>query len=395
MWPLLPALLAMTPLTFDQALGRADSAPEVTAAHRATATHEEALDRLGSMTSNPQLQLQPGLRHESRVARPEGLLMLQQSFNLAGLASARKETAARELDAARWEARGRRRDLRIAAARAWLETWALSEAARAVQEEETMARELLLRIEKVVASDGLTRVDLESARAFAAEARAAYLTLEGQAIDAGGRLANLLGLDDIVSAEGAPPPLDDASALLPEPTAPSPGVKRLEAQVAGERSRGVETGAQHGTGLQVQLGGGYEAPGQLLANVALGVTLPLFDVGLRERSAHEAQAQLLEGELAKARAGAKVALAMLRHELEHAAEVHDTVAGRQLPAAAEAANLQLRRFQGGEATLQDLLVARRLAVAARVEAIRARADLLAARAHVREVMAAATPGDGR
>lgn len=393
MWFLLPALLATTPLTFDQALTRAEAAPEVTAAAGAASARQDALGRLGSMTSNPLLQAQPGLRNENGATLPEGQLTLQQSFNLAGLASARKETAARELDAARWETRGRRRELRIAAARAWLETWAVTEAARAVLEEEAMAKELVLRIQKAVASDGLTRVDLASARAFAAEARAFHLSLEGQAIDAGGRLAVLLGLDDIATVEGPAPVFDEPAAPSQDAAATWPGVKRLEAQVVSERSRGVEAVAQYGTGLQVQLQGGHDAPTQWFANVALGVTLPLFDVGLRDRSVHEAQARLLEGELTRAKAGARVALAMLKHELEHTAEVYDTVVERQLPAAVEAANLQLRRFQGGEATLQELLVVRRLAVAARVEAIRARAGLLAARAHAREVLAELARGD--
>lgn len=395
MWLLVTALVASTPISFDEALTRADRAPEVSAALGASAARQDALGRLGHMTANPLLQAQPGLRTENGATLPEGQLTLQQSFNVAGLSSARRETAAKELDAARWEARGRRRDLRIAVARAWLDTWALTEASHAVLEEEAMAKELLLRIQKAVASDGLTRVDLASAKAFAAEARAFHLALEGQAIDAGGRLAVLLGLDDIATVDGPLPGLGETPAPVADAAFTWPGVKLLEAQVVGERSRGDEAVAQYGTGLQVQLQGGKEAPSQWFANLAVGVTLPLFDVGARDRSVHEAQARLLEGELTKARAGARVTLALLKHELEHTAEVFATVHGQQLPAAVEAANLQLKRFAGGEATLQELLLVRRLAVAARVEAIRAQAALLAARAHAREVTDDLARGDER
>ncbi|GMU63537.1 MAG: hypothetical protein AMXMBFR34_53000 [Myxococcaceae bacterium] len=394
-WTLLPALLATAPLTFDAALVRADSAPDVTAAAQASAARRDALARMSSMSANPLLQAQPGLRLDSGSTRPEGQLSLQQSFNVAGLASARRGTAQKELDAARWEALGRRRELRIAVARAWLETWALTEASRAVQEEEAMAKELLLRIRKAVASEGLTRVDLASAKAFAAEARAFHLDLEGQAVDAGGRLALLLGLEEIASVEGPLPGFDGATVPSPSEVAQWPALQRLEAQVQGERSRGIEARAQYGTGLQVQAQGGHEAPTQWFANVALGVTFPLFDLGRREAGEHEAQARLLEGELDKARAGARVALGLLRHELQHTEEVFATVNGEQLPAAVEAASLQLKRFQSGECTLQELLLVRRLAVAARVEAIRAQAAYLAARAHARELARDLAPGDER
>jgi outer membrane protein TolC len=394
-WPLLTAILATTPLSYDEALIRADRAPEVTAAVGASTARADGLQRLGSMTYNPMLQVQPGLRTENGSTAPEGQLTLQQSLNVAGLASARRETATKELDAARWEARGRRFQLRIAVARAWLETWALTEAGHAVREEEAMAQELVIRIQKAVASDGLTRVDLASAKAFAAEARAFHLELEGQAIDAGGRLAVLLGIDDIASVEGPLPELVEIEAPVADAATSWPGVKRLEAEVNGERSRAQESEALYGTGLQLQLQGGHDAPSQWFANFAVGVTVPLFDIGSRDRSVHEATARLIEGELVKARAGARVELEMLRHELEHTAEVYATVQGQQLPAAVEAANLQLKRFQGGEATLQELLVVRRLAVAARVGAIRAQAALLAARAHAREVTRDLARGDER
>lgn len=385
--PLLCVVLAAPSLSFDAALARADVAPDVTSAQRASAVWHDALGRLTSMSSNPVLQVQPGLRAENGVTRPEGQLTLQQSFNVAGLSSARRETAVKDLEASRWEARGRRRDLRIAVARAWLETWALTEAAQAVVEEEAMANELSERVQKAVASDGLTKVELASAKAFAAEARAYHLELEGQAVEAGGRLALLLGLEEIVKVDGPPPRLEEAVILPEELAARWPAVRQLEAQVEGERARGAEVAAQNGASLQVQLQGGHEAPSQWFANAGVGVTVPLFDVGRRNRSAHEAQAQLLEGALARARTGARVSLSLVRHELEHAAHVYATVNLEQLPAAVEAATLQLKRFESGECTLQELLLVRRQAVAARVGAIRAQAALLAARAHARELTA--------
>jgi cobalt-zinc-cadmium efflux system outer membrane protein len=391
----LTALLAATPVSFDAALALAEEAPAVSAAQRAAALRERVSGRLTSMTSNPAVSLQPGVRTDSGATGPEGQVTVQQSFNLAGLAGARRDTAAHELTASRLELRGRRRELRVEVARAWLTTWALTEASRAVLEDETSAKELVQRIERVVASDGLTRVDLAQARAFAAEARALHLELEGQAVEAGGRLASLLGLEDVATVVGPVPAFAAAEDVAPSAAAGLPGVRRLEALLEAERSRGVEASAQYGTGLQLQVQGGHEAVSQWYGNVSLGVTLPLFDVGLRERAAHEATAALLEGERDKARAGARVELALLRHELEHTAEVYAVVNEQQLPAAREAAALQARRFLGGECTLQELLVVRRLAVTARVEAIRAEAALLAARATAREVLAELAQGGVR
>lgn len=388
-------LLAATPLSFDAALTRADAAPGVSAAERATATRAGADGHLTSMTSNPIVYVQPGVRTDNGVAGPDGQVTVQQSFNLAGWGGARRATASHELAASRFELRARRRDLRIAVARAWLDTWALTEAARAVLEDEAAARELVMRIQRAVASDGLTRVDLAQAKAFAAEARALHLDLEGQAIDAGGRLAVLLGLDDIATVDGPLPSFDGAPAPEVAQAVNLPAVRLLEAQVLGERSRAVEASAQYSTALQVQLQGGHETPAQWFGNLSLGVTLPLFEVGRRDRVGYEATAALLEGEVAKARAEARVELELLRHELEHTAEVYEVVHDQQLPAALEAANLQIRRFLGGECTLQDLLLVRRLAVSARVEAIRAQANLLAARARAREVLADLERGGGR
>lgn len=392
---LLTTLLASTPLTFDAAMTRADVAPGVSAAQRATTTRVDAQGHLTSMSSNPIVYLQPGVRNDTGETGPEGQVTLQQSFNLAGWMGARRVTAGHDLEASRFELRRTRRDLRIAVARAWLDTWALSQAARAVLEDEAAARELVMRIQRAVASDGLTRVDLAQAKAFAAEARALHLDLEGQAVDAGGRLAVLLGLDDVASVDGPAPAFDSTAAPDVSQAVGLPGVRLLEAQVLGERSRGVEASAQYGTALQVQLQAGHDAPAQWFGNVSFGVTLPLFDVGQRDRVAHDATAALLEGEAAKARAEARIEIELLRHELEHTAEVYEVVHEQQLPAALEAANLQIRRFLGGECTLQDLLVVRRLAVAARVEAIRAEANLLAVRARAHEVLADLAKESGR
>lgn len=385
--PLLPVLLAAAPLTWAEALARADQSPALTAAREAAATRQEAQGRLGAMTSNPVVYAQPGVRTEGGTSTgPEGQLSVQQSFNLAGLASARREVAGLDLDAARHDARARRKRLRIAVAQAWLDTWALTEAARAVHDEKKSADELVERLTRAAAVDAVTKLDLATARAFAAEAHAYHLDLEGRAVDASGRLAVLLGLDGLATVTGPPPDLDALAAPPLEQAAQLPALRLLEAQVASEKARAGEVAAQSGTALQVQLQGGHEAPTQWYANVSLGVTLPLFDVALRDVTSHRAQARLLEGELAEARAGARVELELLRHELEHAGEVFDVVHGRQLPAALEADALQARRFQGGEATLLELVVVRRAAVAARVQAIHAKAALLAARARAQEVL---------
>lgn len=391
MWSLVSVFVAATPVTpggtairFEEALSRVDTAADVAGASEGARVRREGLARLNSFfTSNPQVTLQPGVRADATSTGPEGQLTLQQSFNLGGLARARRAAAQEEAEVAGAQHRVTRLERRIAVAELWLETWACQAAAETAHEEEEAAKELLVRLERAQGTGGVTKVELATARAFAAEAAALHLEWEGRRVDAGARLAELLGLEHIALAEGAPPELPAIRVTL-DPRRHA-RVLVAEAEVRAERERGEETKAQWATQLQVSLQGGREAPDQWFGNVGLGVTLPLLEQGNREQAAHAATVRKLEGEATQEQRRANIALELVRHELEHTAETLAVVKGQQLPAAEEAATLEAKRFAQGEATLLELTLLRRQALAARIAAVVAEARYFAARAHAREL----------
>ncbi len=391
MWWLTSALLFATPVSpggpavgFDDALARVDTSGDVSGAEAGARARRDGLSRLGSFTSNPQILAQPGLRTEAGALGPEGQLSILQSFNLGGLASARRAVAQEEADVAGLQHRALRQERRIAVGEAWLETWAAQAAAEAAHHEETAARELLERLERASATGGVTRVEVATARAFAAEAAALHLEWEGRRVDAGARLATLLGLDDIALALGPAPTFDDVGVAALEASKQLP-VKVMAGELRTERQRAEETKAQWATQLQLSVQGGHDAPNQWFGNVGVGVTLPLLETGNRERAAHEATTRQLTGALSQAEKRARIALQLVAHELEHTAETLEVVKHQQLPAAEEAATLEGKRYAQGEATLLELTLLRRQALAARLAAVMAEARFLAARARAHEL----------
>ncbi len=390
MWWLAALLLSASPvspgsapLRFEDALARVDSTGDVSAAAAAVRTRKAGLATLGAFTSNPQLVAQPGLRTEQGPPAPEGQLTLTQSFNLGGLSGARRAVARDEAEVAALQHRLLRQERRIAVAQAWLETWAAQAASATAHEEEDSAKDLLARLQRNVASGAVTRVELATARAFAAEAAALHLEWEGRRVEAGAALASLLGLEEIALAEG-PPPTFGATRVAVEPSSLLP-VKVAAAELRTEKNRGGEVQAQWATQLQVSLQGGREAPNQWFGNVGLGITLPLLEQGQRERVVHDANALRLSGAVSAAEGRARIALRLAEHELEHTAETLAVVKHQQLPAAEEAAALEAQRFAQGEATLLELTLLRRQALAARIAAVVAEARFIAARAHAREL----------
>lgn len=385
-WLPLLLLAAAPSLTFDEALARVDATPALTAAARAARLRRESLDSLSRLTSNPQLTVQPGMRAESGGGLgPEGYLTLSQGFNLGGLAGARREVARREADQAELEHRLFRRERRISVARAWLSAWAAHGSAAAAHTETTWSRELVTRLERAVASGGATRVELSTAKAFAAEAQALALSWEGREIEALAVLGTLLGERELPHVEGPVPAL-----ALPGEAAPGPPARlqaRLkQAEASAELDRGAEVKAAAASQLTLSLQGGHERPGQWFGNFGIGATFPFFERAQRERAAHRANAERLSGEQAQAEAAAELEWRSMLHELEHTRRAFEVVSGAQVPAAEEAAELESQRYARGEATLLELTLLRRQALGARIGAFAAEADHAAARARARELL---------
>lgn len=385
-WWVLSLAVAAAPLSFEEALERADATPELAAAREAVGARREGLARLGPLTSNPTVSLQPGLRTEGQGPLPEAQVTVSQGFNLGGLAAARRSAAAAELEAAGHALTLSRTERRLAVARAWLDTWAAQQLHVATHDEVDAAKALVGKLERLVASGGVTTAELASARAFAAEAAAFHLDWEGRAVEAGARLALLLSLPDVATVTAAAPALSPLAVDVALAEAlPETKLRARDAEAAQQRV--AEAQAHTAAQLQLSLQGGHEAPTQWFGNVGVGVTLPVFERGQREVARARAEAAQLEGLRRHATAAARVGLQLLAHELDHAAEVYAVVHGAQQPAAAEAARLETRRFEQGEATLLELLLVRRQALQATVAAIEAEVDLIDVRVRAREVLA--------
>ncbi|MBL8910270.1 MAG: TolC family protein [Archangium sp.] len=377
------ALAAIAPA--DSSADSIDSVVDVSAQGRAVqlrrAGQHESL-----FTSNPQLVLQPGLRVETGVARPEGQLTLTQSLNLSGLGAARSAVQRSELELASLEHQLLRQERRLAVASAWVELWAAQEASRLAHDEEANSRELLERIQRANATGGATRVELATARAFAAELAALHLEWEGRRVEAGAALSELLGLRALAAAAGPLPVLGetDLAALAPERQLL---VKVAAREVLGEQARLDESVAQWGPQLQLSVQGGHEAPSQWFANTGVGLTFPVLEQGRRERVAHQAALARLNGAQALAEQRARVRIQLAMHELEHTAETLRVLTEELLPAAEEAVTLETRRFSLGEATFLELSLLRRQALTARITTALARARFAGARARARELEA--------
>ncbi len=390
MW-LCPALvLAATPaspsalgVAFDEALARAEAVGDVAAAERAAQVRRDGLHH-SAFTTNPQLSVQPGLRLESGAARPEGQLTVSQSLSLAGLGAARSATQRSDLELAGLEHRRLRLERRVAVATAWVELWAAQEASRLAHDEEGNARDLLERLQRAGDAGATTRVELATARAFTAELAALHLEWEGRRVDQGARVADLLGLDTLAEALGPLPAADATDVLALAPDAQLP-VKVAQQELASERARLDESAAQWGPQLQLSLQGGHEAPSQWFANAGFGLTLPLFERGKRERTAHEAALAKLSAGAALAERRARIGLQAMAHELEHTAETLRLLSDEQLPAAEEAVTLEAKRFAQGEATLLELTLLRRQALSARIATALARARYAGASAKAKEL----------
>ncbi len=385
-WPFTCLLLATTPLSFDAALVRADETPALRAAQAATDERRAMLPTLRSLSTNPQLMLQPGFRTlPDQPAGPEGFVVLSQNINLGGLGAARKRVAAGEVDASTAQSAEARHSLRTEVARAWLDAWVARAAVRTTKEERSSSAELVARLQRAAANGSVTRVEVASARTFDAEVHAQVLEWEGREVDANARLATLLSLEEMPQVTEALPML----APPPPPSSPDlsglPQLRRLGLEAELETRRADEAAAQWASQLQLSLQFGHEWQGQWVGYAGVGFTLPVFETGQRERAGHRATRLHLLGSLSEGLRAANIEWQRLQHELEHTEHALEVIKGDQLPAATEAADLEQRRYERGEATLFEVTMLKRQALVARIAALIAETNVLEARHRAAEL----------
>lgn len=382
-----PPTAAAPGLSFDEAIVLADRAPAVTAAQQSARIKRQLDARISRLPYNPQLGAQVGYRRELVEAGVDAVVSVAQGFNLDGYGAARLRSVHAEEATLDAEATAARLRQRLVSARSWTTLWGATTAQREAEIEVGVMGELLTRIERGAQAGAFIQVDVTEARAYLAEARLQALTVEGEVFELGLELARSVGraTEAPLTPDGPlpEPPLPELSKAVRDHLLtlagelPEPRARRLLSE--GERLRAAETRAQRGT--QLTLGAQWvhepSAPSTILGTLTL--QLPIFDHGERERADALASAERLHGAAADALLSAKTELLSALHELEHSREIYEHLTTSVLPASETNLRLRERLLQAGEATVLEVLLARRSLAAIRGRAARARAALSFAR----------------
>lgn len=388
-WVLLlsvPAQVA-APIGFDAALSMARSSPALRASEAAVARRSELAQAVPWLTFNPALIAQPGVRRTAQGSvGPEGYVGVMQELSLAGAGPSRQQAARAEVDAERLEHLALHRAISLNAAQAWFSLWAAQTALDAAREELTLTTDWDTKVARAASSGGFTRVDVAVANAYRAEAELAVLSLQGEVFVRGVALNRALGVDasqPAVAASTLPTFDEPAEAhqdeqVLAQAQA-APGARAALAHLEAERARGVELEAGKGSSLQLGALGWREGTGDLAAVATLQLSVPLFERAQRERASNAASTSKAEGRASAALVEERAERLDALHEVEHSAEVHKAIEERLVPATQTALEGIDRRFNAGEATALELVVARRALVSAKARLVRARADVAWAR----------------
>jgi outer membrane protein TolC len=368
-----------TPVTFDQALGLAETAPAVLGAQSAVQEQQRVAGSASSMVANPSLTLQPGAAQDPLDSQWKyiGETTLLQSWNLSGLPGKRKASLEAEGRLLGVEARAAALSHRLAAAQAWLELWAAERSLAEALQEAALADEFSTRMAKAAAAAAFTRAEAADARTYAAEAHVQALSAQGEVIDRGFQLAAAMGRADqkpLTPAGPLPaPPVparSDWPALL-EAAGKLPGVAAQALAAEAGRARDMELRSARGWLLGTGVKGTRDYLGTWGVQAVLEVTVPLFDRGEREAAPQAAAAARSVGDHQEALAAAATELMRALHEVEHSGEVLAAVEKDLLPAAAEGARTREASMRAGETTVLEVLVARRTWAAARARRTRA------------------------
>ena len=305
-----------TPVTFDQALGLADSSPAVLGAQSAVEEQRRVAESVSSMVANPNLTVQPGAARDPLDSQWKyvGEAIVLQSWNLSGLPGNRKASLAAEGRLLSVEVRVAALSHRLAAAQAWLELWAAERSLADALQEAALADEFSARMAKAAAAAAFTRAE------------------------AAGKL---------------------------------PGVAAHTLAADAGRARELELRSARGWLLGTGVKGTRDYLGTWGVQAVVEVTVPVFDRGEREAAPQAAAAARSLGDHQEALAVAATELTRALHEVEHSGEVLAAVEKELLPAAAEGARAREASMRAGETTVLEVLVARRTWAAARARRTRA------------------------
>lgn len=368
-------------LTFDEAIGLADEAPEITGARRAAAIKRRRREALPRLQYNPQAYLQPGLR--LRPAESEGFELqggITQTWSVSGLHRRQRESLDLEAEVFDADARYLALERRLAAARAWIDLWAAQALLEEARREAGIAATFAATIERAQSLEAATMADVAEAGAYRSEAELMVLAAEGEIFHLGLLLARETARPSSEPLQAAgdlprpvlPPPGAWPNALAEAEALPAVAVRTLASQA--ESARAAEVKAMYGTTLTTGLLFQHDQPGGFVGYAFVGVNVPLFNRGQRSRADLMAAAEREAGAAADAAIAARVDLAMIFHEVEHTAKVEAELRDRMVPALDAGAGARQRLFDAGHATVIEVLLARRQAIGGRARLHRAAAD---------------------
>jgi len=388
-------------VSFDEAIGLADSAPLVTGEARALEARRTGDARISDITESSRVYLMPGVRAFTEEDRGfEGQIQVGHSWNIAGLADSQRRSARMERDARAAEGRFRALSQRLIAARAWLSLRECEERLRAVEETALLATRILERTERGLRGGVATQADVAEARAYLAEANAARLMAQGAIVDAQVVLGDAMGRADVESlaTQGAlpqpslPAPSQIETTLRDAEGAPPVVAARLRALATDARD--AELAAGRGARLDADLMAYRESPGGLLLFAQLGVQFPLADLSARDRSVLGEQSALLEAQAEQEALAWQRQSHSAAHEVEHTRGVAALLEGELVPSFVTLVDARERQLSAGETTVLILLDATRRLVDARVALSRALTERTWAEMRAWLLLSLPSEGDG-
>lgn len=372
-------------ITFAETLLRCKEAPSVRAVAESLRVKRSLDENLGAMVANPQVTVQAGYRNDTGGQGADVQLSIQQGLNLAGFAKARRRTAELESAALQAEWQAALLQERLGAVRLWSELWGAEQAEENASEEVELAKQLLLRTERLFAGGAVTQVDVATAKTYLAEVQTRHLSIEGEVVELGLSLSRWLGQSGALHAVGQPhepklPKLDDtlvSEALRRLGELPEPLRRRLGEQ--SERAKADETAAERGTQLSVGAMVLREPTAPWAAFGTLSLSLPVFERGQRERANLMATAARRKIESEAALSEAQGDFRQLLHDVSHFGDLAKLIGETLLPSAEREVSLRERLLLAGDGTVLEVLQARRAYLTARTQAARVQASLLGSR----------------
>ena len=369
-------------VTFDDALQLSQHTDATRLREETLQARRRADSKIPRMTQNPQWVFQPGARLQEESERGfAAQAQLTQSWNLRNPGRARRQAMRAETEALSAELRRRALLQRLDAARAWIDLHAAEQSLELAREELELAHKLVEQAQTAFDARVMTRADLAEARRYAADVDARVVELEGNVHDLGLELSLSAGLDPSTPVTTRGP--------FPEPILPDgpelerrlanvddlPQVTTARLEAAAARARAVEARAQRGTQLSLGAAVMRDGPNSLIVPGGVGGTIPLFDRGQSETARAKTEAGMSLAQAEQEQRALRSELAQILHEVQHTRLVQSRIQTELLPTLDELVDARQAARSAGEATVFEVLAARRELMDARARLVQAQGEL--------------------